>query len=176
VRIFLSLLSRLQAAWLSLRAEIIGFHSLLAWKTPPRLLHKTLIRLNMIAARLSDLSAIGMAATSSSPHRIRSSPRRASAASQEPRSLVLLMRRFAVLSACCAFSVTDRRDRPRRGGKLGSCGAHRCARGSRATRRRHPLRHHEPHRPVLPYTNNACERALRPSVIFRKVTTYFRAE
>jgi transposase len=28
----------------------------------------------------------------------------------------------------------------------------------------------------LPYTNNACERALRPSVIFRKVTNCFRAE
>ncbi len=28
----------------------------------------------------------------------------------------------------------------------------------------------------VPYTNNACERALRPSVIFRKVTNYFRAE
>jgi len=28
----------------------------------------------------------------------------------------------------------------------------------------------------LPYTNNACERALRPSVIFRKVTNGFRAE
>jgi transposase len=27
-----------------------------------------------------------------------------------------------------------------------------------------------------PYTNNACERALRPSVIFRKVTNCFRAE
>ena len=27
----------------------------------------------------------------------------------------------------------------------------------------------------LPYTNNACERALRPSVIFRKVTNCFRA-
>jgi transposase len=27
-----------------------------------------------------------------------------------------------------------------------------------------------------PYTNNACERALRPSVIFRKVTGGFRAE
>jgi len=31
------------------------------------------------------------------------------------------------------------------------------------------------HRDV-PYTNNACERALRPSVIFRKVTNCFRAE
>jgi transposase len=29
---------------------------------------------------------------------------------------------------------------------------------------------------LLPYTNNACERALRPSVIFRKVTNCFRAE
>jgi transposase len=28
----------------------------------------------------------------------------------------------------------------------------------------------------VPYTNNACERALRPSVIFRKVTGCFRAE
>ena len=28
----------------------------------------------------------------------------------------------------------------------------------------------------LPTTNNACERALRPSVIFRKVTNGFRAE
>ncbi len=28
----------------------------------------------------------------------------------------------------------------------------------------------------VPYTNNACERALRPSVIFRKVTGRFRAE
>ena len=28
----------------------------------------------------------------------------------------------------------------------------------------------------VPYTNNACERALRPSVIFRKVTGGFRAE
>ncbi len=28
----------------------------------------------------------------------------------------------------------------------------------------------------VPYTNNACERALRPSVIFRKVTNCFRAE
>ncbi len=28
----------------------------------------------------------------------------------------------------------------------------------------------------MPYTNNACERALRPSVIFRKVTGGFRAE
>ncbi len=28
----------------------------------------------------------------------------------------------------------------------------------------------------LPYTSNACERALRPSVIFRKVTNCFRAE
>jgi transposase len=28
----------------------------------------------------------------------------------------------------------------------------------------------------VPYTNNACERALRPSVIFRKVTNGFRAE
>jgi transposase len=28
----------------------------------------------------------------------------------------------------------------------------------------------------VPYTNNACERALRPSVIFRKVTGEFRAE
>jgi transposase len=27
----------------------------------------------------------------------------------------------------------------------------------------------------VPYTNNACERALRPSVIFRKVTNCFRA-
>jgi transposase len=27
----------------------------------------------------------------------------------------------------------------------------------------------------VPYTNNACERALRPSVIFRKVTNGFRA-
>ena len=27
-----------------------------------------------------------------------------------------------------------------------------------------------------PYTNNACEQALRPSVIFRKVTNCFRAE
>jgi transposase len=27
----------------------------------------------------------------------------------------------------------------------------------------------------VPYTNNACERALRPSVIFRKVTGGFRA-
>ncbi|MGC9217672.1 IS66 family transposase [Acidithiobacillus sp.] len=31
-------------------------------------------------------------------------------------------------------------------------------------------------RPDVPYTNNACERALRPSVIFRKVTNGFRAE
>ena len=29
---------------------------------------------------------------------------------------------------------------------------------------------------TLTYTNNACERALRPSVIFRKVTNCFRAE
>ena len=28
----------------------------------------------------------------------------------------------------------------------------------------------------VPYTNNACERALRPSVIFRKVTNCFRAK
>lgn len=28
----------------------------------------------------------------------------------------------------------------------------------------------------VPYTNNACERALRPSVIFRKVTNCFRAD
>ena len=28
----------------------------------------------------------------------------------------------------------------------------------------------------VPYTNNACERALRPSVIFRKVTGGFRVE
>ena len=28
----------------------------------------------------------------------------------------------------------------------------------------------------VPYTNNACERALRPSVIFRKVTNGFRTE
>ena len=28
----------------------------------------------------------------------------------------------------------------------------------------------------VPYTNNACELALRPSVIFRKVTGGFRAE
>jgi transposase len=28
----------------------------------------------------------------------------------------------------------------------------------------------------VPYTNNACERALRPSVIFRKMTGGFRAE
>ncbi len=28
----------------------------------------------------------------------------------------------------------------------------------------------------VPTTNNACERALRPSVIFRKVTGGFRAE
>jgi hypothetical protein len=28
----------------------------------------------------------------------------------------------------------------------------------------------------VPYTNNACERALRPSVIFRKVTNCFCAE
>jgi transposase len=28
----------------------------------------------------------------------------------------------------------------------------------------------------VPYTNNACERALRPSVIFRKVTSGFRVE
>jgi transposase len=28
----------------------------------------------------------------------------------------------------------------------------------------------------VPYTNNACECALRPSVIFRKVTGGFRAE
>ena len=28
----------------------------------------------------------------------------------------------------------------------------------------------------VPYTNNACERALRPSVIFRKVTNGFRAQ
>jgi transposase len=28
----------------------------------------------------------------------------------------------------------------------------------------------------VPYTNNACERALQPSVIFRKVTGGFRAE
>jgi transposase len=28
----------------------------------------------------------------------------------------------------------------------------------------------------VPYTNNACERALRPSVTFRKVTNCFRAE
>ena len=28
----------------------------------------------------------------------------------------------------------------------------------------------------VPYTNNACERALRPSVIFGKVTNCFRAE
>ncbi len=28
----------------------------------------------------------------------------------------------------------------------------------------------------VPYTNNACERALRPSVIFRKVTNCFRVE
>jgi len=28
----------------------------------------------------------------------------------------------------------------------------------------------------LPYTNNAFERALRPSVIFRKVTNGFRVE
>lgn len=28
----------------------------------------------------------------------------------------------------------------------------------------------------VPYTNNACERALRPSVVFRKVTGGFRAE
>jgi transposase len=28
----------------------------------------------------------------------------------------------------------------------------------------------------VPYTNNACERALRPSVIFREVTNCFRAE
>lgn len=27
----------------------------------------------------------------------------------------------------------------------------------------------------VPYTNNACKRALRPSVIFRKVTGGFRA-
>jgi len=27
-----------------------------------------------------------------------------------------------------------------------------------------------------PYTNNACARALRPSVMFRKVTNGFRAE
>jgi transposase len=27
----------------------------------------------------------------------------------------------------------------------------------------------------VPYTNNACERALRPSVIFRKVTGCFRS-
>ena len=28
----------------------------------------------------------------------------------------------------------------------------------------------------LPYAGNACEQALRPSVIFRKVTNCFRAE
>ena len=28
----------------------------------------------------------------------------------------------------------------------------------------------------VPYTNNACERALRPSVIFRKVTNGFRGQ
>lgn len=28
----------------------------------------------------------------------------------------------------------------------------------------------------VPYTNNACERALRPSVIFRKVTNCFRTD
>jgi transposase len=28
----------------------------------------------------------------------------------------------------------------------------------------------------VPYTNKACERALRPSVIFRKVTNGFRAQ
>jgi transposase len=28
----------------------------------------------------------------------------------------------------------------------------------------------------VPYTNNACEPALRPSAIFRKVTNGFRAE
>jgi transposase len=28
----------------------------------------------------------------------------------------------------------------------------------------------------VPYTNNACERALRPSVIFRKATNCLRAE
>lgn len=28
----------------------------------------------------------------------------------------------------------------------------------------------------MPATNNACERALRPSVIFRKVTNGFRSE
>ena len=28
----------------------------------------------------------------------------------------------------------------------------------------------------VPYTNNACERALRPSVIFRKVTGCFRSQ
>ena len=28
----------------------------------------------------------------------------------------------------------------------------------------------------VPYTNNACERALRPSVIFRKVTGCFRSK
>ncbi len=28
----------------------------------------------------------------------------------------------------------------------------------------------------VPCTNNACERALRPSVIFREVTSKFRAE
>jgi transposase len=28
----------------------------------------------------------------------------------------------------------------------------------------------------VPYTNNACERALRPSVIFRKVTGGFRSK
>jgi transposase len=31
-------------------------------------------------------------------------------------------------------------------------------------------------RPDVPSTNNACERALRPSVIFRKVTNCFRAD
>ena len=28
----------------------------------------------------------------------------------------------------------------------------------------------------VPYTNNGCERALRPSVIFRKLTGCFRSE
>jgi transposase len=46
----------------------------------------------------------------------------------------------------------------------------------RAMRRdRYDLFHFVTRRDV-PYTNNACERALRPSVIFRKVTNCFRAE
>ena len=60
-----------------------------------------------------------------------------------------------------------------------------CARPCRPTRHHAPVQSDAPrprrpvplrHPPRRPTTNNTCERALRPSVIFRKVTGGFRAE